>query len=100
MYIYTYIYIYIHIYTYIYIPKIYIYITKGRPHLTFVQVLVKDLAYAGLNTNNWAVLPADRRAWRRTLNNLGTKWAKLMAAVCASAATADQSEASFSAKLT
>ena len=61
IYIYVYIYIYTYIYIYIYIPKIYIYITKGRPHLTFAQVLVKDLAYAGLNTSNWAVLAAD---WR------------------------------------
>ena len=38
------------------------YITKGQPHLTFAQVLVKDLAYAGFNTSNWAVLAADRRA--------------------------------------
>jgi len=50
---------------------------KGQPHLTFAQGLIKDLAYAGLNTSNWGVLAADRRAWRMTLNNLGTNGAKL-----------------------
>ena len=62
--IYTYIFIYIYTYIYIYIciPKINVYITTGRPHLTFAQVLVKDLAYAGLNTRNWAVLATDWRA--------------------------------------
>ena len=44
------------------IPNIYIYITKRQPHLTFAQVLVKDFAYAGLNTSNWAVFAADWRA--------------------------------------
>ena len=69
MYIYSYTYIYIRIYIYIYIyihiyifTKIYVYITTGRPHLTFAEVLVKDLAHAGLNTSNWAVLAADWRA--------------------------------------
>jgi len=38
---------------------------KGQPYLTFVQGLVKDLAYAGLNTSDWG-------AWRTTLNKLGT----------------------------
>ena len=61
---------------------------KGRPHLTFAQGLVKDLAYAGLNTSNWGVLAADRRAWRTTLNNLGIDGAKLIASACAAAATA------------
>ena len=50
---------------------------KGRPHLTFAQGLVKDLAYAALNTSNWGVLAAYRRAWRMTPNNLGTNGAKL-----------------------
>jgi len=62
---------------------------RGRPHLTFAQGLVKDLAYAGLNTSNWGVLAADSRAWRTTLNNLGTNGAKLIAAACAAAASAD-----------
>jgi len=35
------------------------------------------------------VLAADRRAWRTTLNNLGTNGAQLIAAACAAAATAD-----------
>jgi len=63
--------------------------TKGRPHLTFVQGLVKDLAYGGLNTSDGGVFAADRRDWRATLNNLGTNWAKLIVAACATAATAD-----------
>ena len=78
---------------------VHIYIPEEQPHLTFAQVLVKDLAYAGLNTSNWAVLAADRRPMRTTLNNLGANGAKVIAAACAAAATADQSEASFSAKL-
>jgi len=57
-----------------------------------VQGLVKDLAYAGLNTRNWGVLAADRKAWRTTLDNLGTHGTKLIAAACADAATADLSE--------
>jgi len=48
-----------------------------------------DLAYVGLSTSNWGVLAVDRRAWRTTLNNLGTNGAKLIAATCAAAATAD-----------
>ena len=79
-----------YIYTYIYIfQKIYIYIPKWRPHQTFSQVLVKDLTYAGLNTSKWALFAADMRSSRTTLRNLGTNRAKLMAAACASAATAD-----------
>jgi len=62
---------------------------KGQPHLTFAQGFVKDLTYAGLNTSNWGVLAADRRAWRTTLKNLGTNGVKLIAAACAAAATAD-----------
>jgi len=55
----------------------------------FAQGLVKDLVYAGLNTGNWGVLAADRKAWRTTLDNLCTNGAKLIAAACADAATAD-----------
>jgi len=62
---------------------------KGRPHLTFAQGLVKDLAYAGLNTSNWGVLAADRRTWRTTLDSLGTNGPKIIASACAAAATAD-----------
>jgi len=54
-----------------------------------VQGLVKDLAYAGLNTRNWGMLAAERRTWRMTLNNLGTNGLKLISAACADAATAD-----------
>ena len=60
---------------------------RGRPHLTFAQGLVKDLVYAGLNTRNWGALAKDRKAWRMTLNNLGTKGAKLIATASAEAAT-------------
>ena len=58
---------------------------KGQPHLTFAQGLIN----AGLNISNWGVLDADRRAWRTTLNNLGTNRAKLTADTCAAGATAD-----------
>ena len=52
---------------------------RGRPHLTFAQGLVKDLAYAGLNTRNWGALAADRKAWRTIINNLRSNEAKLIA---------------------
>jgi hypothetical protein len=47
---------------------------------------LKDLAYAWLNTSNWAGLAADRMAWWRTLNNFGTNGAKLIADACDAAA--------------
>ena len=62
---------YIYIHTYIY---------------TYMARSLKDLAYAWLNTSNWAGLAADRMAWWRTLNNFGTNGAKLIADACDAAA--------------
>jgi len=71
VYIHAYLCRHIYIHTYIY---------------TYIARSLKDLAYAGLNTSNWAGLAADRRAWWRTLNNLGTNGAKLIADACDAAA--------------